>query len=467
MRTSHGSNARRRAVLGVIAFLLGSSQVFSKPKPALPEPATAAEQTTPEPQEADVAPSADKQLPADEPAAQVTSGTLVVELVGDQSAHLMLDGKDAGTLPFSASVPTGLHDVSAHGPRGISATRKVAITANERTEVKLTLVENPAKVRVTASDARAVIRIDGTPHGSGQIQAELLPGKHTIKVEQPGYVANVYSCELEPGEFKAFDHVVLERAAPLPNAKVTRSNRGVYTMVALDGMIGKATNTFAANCPLSGYGGTCSSGPTFGGELDVHVGYSFGTFGAEGFVLGGTNFTLNRVNAPRDITSNESAWYGIARNGRYLMFEPMFGAGAAGRVSTRGQSYKLSTAVGMGLAYRFVELHKKLAARTTSTSNSVVRKDEKSEWTGGEGKVMPLFVWDSEIQLGPTTGTRIFLGIHSQVELGSEPQLSRSASTLGFDASTGSPIPLGTGPIDIRRSPAFYIGPRFGVVTGL
>jgi len=222
----------------------------------------------------------------------------------------------------------------------------------------------------------------------------------------------------------------------------------------------------AANCPASGLGGTCSSGPTFGGELDVHVGYSFGTFGAEAFILGGTNFTLANLELPRDVTVAESAWSGIARKERYFLFEPIFGGGAAGRVSTQGKSFKLSTAIGLGVAYRFVQLHRKVEAEATANSSTIVRKDEKSGFIGGEGKTVPLFIWDSEIQLGPTPGTRIFLGIHSQIELGSEPAVTPASNSLGFDGSTGNPLPLGAGPIDLRRSPAFYIGPRFGVVTG-
>jgi hypothetical protein len=396
-----------------------------------------------------------------------TSGTLVVQLVGKESADLVLDGKEVGSLPWSGDVPAGVHEISARGPHGISATRKIAVSSKGRSELELNLVANPAKIRVTASDARAFIRIDGTPYGSGQIENEVLPGKHIVSVEQPGYVPSVFNLVLEPGELKALDHVALERSALLPNARSARTDRGIYTIIALDGLIGKSTNAFASACPASGIGGTCSSGPTFGGQIDVHVGYSFGTFGAEGFLLSGTNFTLARMDIPQDVGVSESAWYGIARKERFLLFEPVFGGGAAGRVSTQGKSFRLSTAVGLGLAYRFTELHRKVETQGGSSSGAVLRRDNKSDWTGGSGKTVPMFIWDSEIQLGPTPGTRIFLGIHSQIEFGSEPPVTPAAGTLGFDAASGNALPLGAGPIDVRRSPAFYVGPRFGVVTGM
>jgi hypothetical protein len=75
-------------------------------------------------------------------------------------------------------------------------------------------------------------------------------------------------------------------------------------------------------------------------------------------------------------------------------------------------------------------------------------------------------VWDSDIQVGDTPGTRIFLGVHGQVELGSEPSINLGSGSLGYVATSGAHLPLGGGTMTVRRSPAFFFGPRLGVVTG-
>lgn len=394
------------------------------------------------------------------------SGTLVVHTTGKNAADLILDGKDVGPLPWTGDVPPGAHEVTAKGAYGISATRKIAVSAKGRTELELTIVENPAKLRVTSADARAIIRIDGTPYGSGKFDGDIVPGKHAVSVEQPGFVPSVYNLALEPGEQKILENVVLERSATSQPVGGAQRKKGLYSIVSLDGLIGKSTNSIAASCPATGLGGSCSSWPNFGSEVDLHVGYSFGIFGVEGFMLGGTNLTVTRMQFPRDVSQSESAWYGIAHKERYLVFEPIFGGGAAGRVSTQGKSYRLSTALGLGLAYRTTELQRKVDTTGSSTSGSVLRKDSNSYFTSGDGRVIPMFVWDSDLQLGDTPGTRVFLGIHSQVEFGSEPQITPLNSNLGFDATSGNALPLGSGPVEIRRSPAFFIGPRFGVVIG-
>jgi hypothetical protein len=393
-------------------------------------------------------------------------GTLVVNVVGKGSANLILDGKDVGPLPWSGDVPAGAHDISAQNAHGISAARRVAVSAKGRMELELTVVENPAKLHVSANSTSAVIRIDGTPYGSGKYDGDVLPGKHAVSVEQPGFVPNVYNFTLEPGEQKSIDNVVLERSPANQSSEAVRNNRGIYVQVALDGLVGKATNSISDACPANSLSGSCTSWPNLGGELDVHVGYSWGIFGAEGFLLGGTNLTSAHAQYPRDVSQNESAWYGIARKETYLIFEPAFGGGAAGRVSTQGKTFRLSTALGLGLVYRATELHRSVETTGSSTPGAVLRKDNTSHWNAGGGSVLPMFIWDSEIQLGDTPGTRAFLGIHSQIEFGSQPTVSPGAGTLGFNVTSGDPLPLGSGPIEVRRSPAFYIGPRFGVTTG-
>ena len=394
-------------------------------------------------------------------------GTLVVTLAENESAHLILDGNDVGPLPFNGEVSAGAHAIFARGPHGISATRKIVISSSERSELQLMLVADPARIRVTATDARAVVRIDGVVYGSGQIEAEILPGKHLVSVEQPGCVPSTFNLLLEPGELKALDHVVLKRLASSPSERSSRPELGIYTMVALEGLIGKATHGFASTCPADAFGGACSSGPTFGSQIDIHVGYSFGTLGAEGFLLGGTNFTMARMSFSQDVGAKESAWYGLARKERYLLFEPVFGGGVAGRASTYGKSFRLSTAVGLGLVYRMTDLQRNVETQGSSAVGAVLRRDNKSEWTAGGGKTVPVFIWNSEIQLGQTPGTRVFLGIHAQVEMGSEPPLTPAAGSLGFDSASGNAIPLGAGTIAVRHSPAFTVGPRFGVVTGM
>ena len=404
--------------------------------------------------------------PATEPAPEVGKGTLIVTGTGAEPATLSVDGREVGPLPWTGEVQAGTHDIVAHSAHGISATRKVAVSANGRTELELNVVENPAKLKVTTGLPGAVIRVDGVPYANGKFDGDVPAGKHVVSVEHEGYVPSVIHLALNPDEQKNVDNVVLEKAPPVAS-KAPAGDRGLYTSVALIGMLGKATNSFNVACPADSLGGSCSSWVNLGGELDVHVGYSFGTFGVEGFVLGGTNLTPANQTFPQDVSQTQSPYFGIARKESYLIFEPIVGGGVAGRVSTKGKSYRLSTALGFGAAWRSAIVHRKVDATEMTPTGGIVRRDNTSLTPSGADRAVGLLIWDSDVQLGDTPGTRIFLGIRGQVELGSDPTIDLGSSNLGFtDDAIGTHLPLGGGALTIRRSPAFFIGPRLGVITG-
>jgi hypothetical protein len=384
---------------------------------------------------------------------------------GAEPATLSIDGKEVGTLPFTGDMPAGTHEIVARSAHGISATRKVVISANGRTELELKVVENPARLRVTTAVAGAIIRVDGIPYGNSRFDGELPAGKHTVSVEQQGYVPSVIKVELNPDELKVIDNVILERAALAP-MRAPRKKHGVYTIIAANGLLAQPTNSFELACPARALGGGCDSSLNMGGELDVHVGYSYGIFGIEGFALGGSNVTVAHQNFPKDVSASQSPYVGIARNERYLVFEPIFGAGAAGRVSTQGKAYRLSTSLGLGVAWRSVVVNRRADGIEDNGASGTLRKDEVTLTPSGGDRAVGLLVWDSDIQVGDTPGTRIFLGVHGQVELGSEPSINLGSGSLGYVATSGAHLPLGGGTMTVRRSPAFFFGPRLGVVTG-
>ncbi len=183
-------------------------------------------------------------------------------------------------------------------------------------------------------------------------------------------------------------------------------------------------------------------------------------------MLGGTNLTVAHQEFPNDVGASRSPYSGIARKERYLIFEPLFGGGAAGRVSTQGKAYRLSTALGVGVAWRSVTVNRRVEGIENGGSPGVLRRAAVPLPPGGGERAVPLLVWDADVQLGDTPGTRIFLGIHGQLELGSEPTIDLGRSDLGYVATTGEPIPLGGGSLTARRSPAVFFGPRLGIVTG-
>jgi hypothetical protein len=395
-----------------------------------------------------------------------TTGTLVVRTPSKGPTTLLLDGKEIGPLPWTGEVLAGEHELSARNARGESVPRRVTVSPQGQAELELTVVELPAKLRVTTADPVALINLDGTLVGTGSFEGEVAPGKHVVSVERQGFVPKVTSLTVEPGETTALHNVVLDRVGATGSAGHRPDYQGLYLRVGLAGLFGRPTHSISTGCPATDGGGTCQSWLTSGGEVDVRVGYSFGLMAAEAFALGGTTVSIAHMGFPRDVLQGQSSFFGIARSERYFMLEPGAGGGLAARISSRTEGVRLSAAWGAGLEWRYVELGREVDARPVSSPDSVWRRDVITTWTGGGSRLVPLLVWEADVELGDTPGRRLFIGLNCQLEFGSNPFINPGNGRLGVDTATGQALPLGGGSIEVRRGPVFYLGPKLGLVVG-
>jgi hypothetical protein len=198
----------------------------------------------------------------------------------------------------------------------------------------------------------------------------------------------------------------------------------------------------------------------------VRIGYSFGLVAAEAFSLLGTTVSAAQMTFPGDLSLRESPWYGIARNESYLIVNPTVALGVAGRVTSRTQGVRLSSAWGAGLAWHDSYIGRTMDAIPSNVQDGKLRKDLVVIWTSGSARVLPMLIWDAEVELGDTPGTRVALGIHSQVEFGDSPNVNAGNGTFGTNLSDGSRIPLGGGDVRPWGSPNFLIGPKVGLIIG-
>jgi hypothetical protein len=269
---------------------------------------------------------------------------------------------------------------------------------------------------------------------------------------------------LEPGERVTLDNVALD-SANHPDQKQPPAYRGLYVRVGLDALLGRPTSSIATACPAADDGGSCQSYLAAGGALDIRVGYSFGLVAAELFTLLGTTMSAAKMTFPSDLRQDETTWYGIARDESYLLVDPMAAIGAAGRVSSRSQGVRLSSAWGAGLAWRAAYIGRTLEGISSDARDGMLREEVHVVWTRGGTRTLPILIWDADIELGDTPGTRFTLGLHSQLELGESRSVNVGSGTLGRNPD-GSVIPFGGGEMRSWGSPNFFIGPKLGLIVG-
>ena len=125
----------------------------------------------------------------------------------------------------------------------------------------------------------------------------------------------------------------------------------------------------------------------------------------------------------------------------------------------------MSSSWGAGVAWRKGEVGRTLNALPVNNQSSLLRQDVVVFWKSSPARVLPIIVWDAEVELGDTPGTRFMLGIHSQIELGEGTDVATGSGTFGRD-TTGSGIAVGGGNVRAWGSPAFMIGPKLGLIVG-
>jgi hypothetical protein len=390
-------------------------------------------------------------------------GWLTVRSAGAEPGTLQIDGKDAGPLPFSGEVPAGDHQLVAKSPRGQSSVRSISAAPKGRYEVELTIVPTPAKIHVSAVDPEATIQIDAVPVAVGHFDGELPPGHHVVTVYKPGFESRELRVAVEPGERMNLDNINLDSRDQTGKSGEPYDYTGFYGLVALDGMLGRPTHSIATDCPITSTGGSCKSWLTSGIELDSRIGYSLGLIGIEGFLLLGTTFSSAQMTFDHDLSAQESPWYGIARNERYLLINPLVAAGAAGRISSRSQSLRLSSDWGIGVAWHKGQIGRTLEATPVTQQDMIVHNDMNVGWIGGASRFLPILIWDVDVEVGNTPGLRFLFGLHCQLELGAGPRTNVGQAALGYNAQTLARLPTGGGDVQIWGSPSFFVGPRIGL----
>jgi hypothetical protein len=391
---------------------------------------------------------------------------LVVRSIGPEPATLLIDGRDAGPLPFSGEIPAGAHRLIAKGAHGQSQEHVFSAVAKGRYEAELTLQLAAARLHVSAVDPEAKIQLDSVAVASGRYDGELPAGNHVVVLEKPGFEPQVIRLSLEPGERANLDNISLVPLSQTASGVAPLDYAGLYGRLALNGLIGRPSHSIYTDCPATVSGGSCKSWPVGGAEIDTRVGYSFGLLGVEGFLLLGSTFTQANMTFPNELSERESVWYGIARTERNVLVNLTLAGGIAGRISSQSQHLRLSSGWGLGLAWHKPQIGRTMEALPSAQQDLVVHNDKTASSTAGSSRIQPLIVWDADVELGSVPGLRLLLGLVCQLELGQAEPTRVGPSSLGYSTQTGAHLPVGGGEIRVWGSPAYYFGPRIGLAIG-
>jgi hypothetical protein len=323
--------------------------------------------------------------------------------------------------------------------------------------------ELPAELNVREQAEQASIYVDDELVGSGTFRGKVSPGRHRLRVTHPGFQSYEALLELGPGqvhtETVSLRPTVLGQAGVKSWTEAPQAD-GLYGGVQLLAAFspGGSGTTLADACDTTG-ATRCESGSVQGGGLSGYIGWMFTPLGLElALLLSG------------DVVHPQATFDGVtgsdinpilaapAREERFTIGRVGGGALLRARFEHTLSRFRLSAAVGPGLAYRYLAL-----TRDTEASGGA-----SGEVAGpGASYVSPMLSLEVAGQLRLGRKTALALGVTSWFEHAGDGVKSEARNNAVLFSPAGEPVaPQATPEYDMANGSQWFIGPFLGLAFG-
>lgn len=388
-------------------------------------------------------------------------GRVSVTEKNGQKLRVLVDNVDVGETPWSGEVEPGIHDVGGRSPTMIAVSEKVLVERGKKKDVELVASSSTALFKVTTSDSKGSIFLDGKLVGEGAFTSEVPAGTHKIVVTRDGFERFEEDVVLKEKETQSRT-VTLKLDAKVKTGAVESDKRplsGVYASLGflglvapsnLDGDVDRACDSPSAT--LTG----CSGGPPgFGAGILGYVGYHWDLVGLELMANG----TFDQASRDLNFVA-ESTSLGLgpdpARTESFT-FRRVGGVGAVRiRLTTQGEKARFGVAVGAGMAFRSVALTRETVSATDASIKDIYAPPALTYWSPLVN-VEPSIAW----RLTPTLA--LALGIELSLE---NPNVFSSAPKTATEFHTLGISPLSTPSYEVLNGTQFtggaFVGMQFG-----
>jgi hypothetical protein len=375
----------------------------------------------------------------------LTAHVAVTVTPPDAQVKIFVDGKEVGPPPWQGDIDPGIHTLEARGDTMVAAPKQIDVAKKGTyTEVLETHVPT-GTVAVNVDVADSDIAIDGKAVAKGVFEGSEAAGPHVLLVTKAGFVDYKKDILVHDGE-RDVENIALQRAQPVATAPVAPPHdwTGVYVQFKLVGLFEPTT---PSNDVAQGVGYTTDTvingSGIAGGGFDVRVGYSFGTVGIEGSILG--EFDHSQIDAQVNTSTVEHP--GVAPRTEQWTFLRGGGVASLGlRLQPPSEGVRPTFGIGGGLA-----------VNAMAYNRSVENVQTSSVMTGGPGVYLaPAFLMDAGLLLGSTPGTRFYLGCQLVAEFSSGTQVSPSSSF------SDPRYPPPSSAINVANGKDVFLGPIVG-----
>jgi hypothetical protein len=391
----------------------------------------------------------------------VTAGKLVVTAEGGQKLKVLIDGAEVGETPYEGSLAAGSYKVAGRSAALRAPEVSIEVKKGETATVVLVPVAGGGSLEVRVETVKGEIFVDGEKVGEGTYKGELSVGEHQLRVTAKGYQPFEKAVTIVAGEVTAETVELRKATAGEVKEDIERpwTFDGLYGGLQFIGMFGPAGsgNTLENACDVTG-ATSCDGGLPMGGGIGGYIGYAFAPVGLELLILGGGD--IHRPHATFDgVTSSEvnPLVAQPARDEDFIIGR--FGGGGAIRLRLLHpiDRFRITGAIGAGLAYRHMLLGRDGAAANGATSS--VSPEGDGYLTG----VLSVEV-AAQVLLGGTTA--LALGFNMWLEHAGDGVATPADNNVFLIKDGEVPAPHATPAYDMASGTQLFIGPFLGLHFG-
>ena len=396
--------------------------------------------------------------------AQTTKGRLSVKEKSGKAIRVLVDGVDMGDAPWSGEVEAGPHDVSGRAGVLLAAPEKVTVERGKTREVELAASTTTAMLKVSTSDGKGLVYLDGKLVGEGTFASEIPAGSHQLRITRDGYDPFEEQFDLKDKETLARS-ITLKLSSKIETGEVVKDKRaleGIYGGFGLlltlsPGGMGHAMQNTCASPPPSGELSGCSGeGSAIGGGLDFFVGYHWDPVGVE--LYGGVQYDQSTPTLTWGPSSTDpgigpdparTEEFAVRRAGGFAILRI--------RYTVQSEKLRFSVAGGVGLSYRSMFMTRD----TTATDNPTFREAYVPD---AQTYLSPVISLEPSIQYRLSPKVAVALGMSLLVE---RPEtFDQVPTTPQAKGNRLGPSGLTTPQYELATGTQVMIGPFIGMMFG-
>jgi hypothetical protein len=395
--------------------------------------------------------------------AESTAGKIAVAVEDGKALNVFIDGADVGAAPYEGALTPGEHTIEGRSDTLRAAAVRVTIKTGELEDVKLVATARGGNLEVRIDGGKGVISVDGEEVGAGGYEGELSAGEHTLKVTLDGHETFNKEVTITLGKVHV-ETVTLRKSAAGQVAEEDLADDawrfdGLYGGLQLIGMFAPAGsgNTLDRSCDTTG-ASSCDGGTPLGGGIGGYIGYAFAPVGLELLVLGAGD-VVQPLASFDGVTGTEINPL-VAQPAREEEFViGRFGGGGAFRLRLLWpiDMFRVTTAIGAGLAYRQLLLARDTVA--ASGAESSISDDGKGYLSG-----VLSFELAGQVLIGDTTALAV--GFNLWLEHAGDDLKTQPDPDVLLLKDGDIPMPQATPAYDMASGTQVFLGPFVGMQFG-